>query len=59
MGFHRPLRHVELFRDLRIVATLEQQVGYLPLPRAQANQLFLHTYCPFLTKTNEAAPPTE
>ncbi len=42
MRLNRALSHIQLFRDLRVVAPLEQQVGDLPLPRTQANQLILH-----------------
>jgi len=42
MCLDRTLSHIQLFRDFRVIAPLEQQVGDLPLPRTQANQLVLH-----------------
>jgi len=42
MCFHRAPGHLELARNLTIVAALEQQVGNLPLPRTHPNRPFFH-----------------
>ncbi len=42
MRFDRASGHIELHSDLSVVTALQQQIGNLLLPRAQANRLFLH-----------------
>jgi hypothetical protein len=50
MRFYRTLGHVQLFCDLRVIATLEEQFGNLPFSGAQTNHLFIHALIPFLNK---------
>jgi hypothetical protein len=40
--FHRAPGHLELSRNLRIVATLKQQFGDLLLARTQPNGVLVH-----------------
>jgi len=42
MRLHSTASHLELACDLVIVAALQQQLGNLLLPRAQADRAFLH-----------------
>ena len=42
MRFDRASGHIELCGNLGIVTALQQQVGNLLFPRAQANRLLLH-----------------
>jgi len=43
---HRAPGHLELSGNLRIVATLEQQLGNLLFPRTQPNRAFVHSGFP-------------
>jgi hypothetical protein len=51
VGLDGARRHFQFGSNFRVVTTLQQEIGYLLLPRAQANSLLLHRNYPEVQNT--------